>query len=276
MQKTKGLSQCKTDWDFKPLDLWPSVLPLYCFQDQLLCGFERASREIQEDSNSVLELEGPLEEIIKALYPQLTLPELARLTEKMGSQDLRFLSHLFRIYGYTYTQELQENLKTLLTLSLEHQNWLSEKDISPRDLERMIPLEQTTVRFSQSLQFCIQNRFNKNQCLQACEWIHELSAMGHTEDSLFLPPMPAEQFLRQLKSLRYPQSTYIDASQNRQLQNLAWPNKTEARWTRQGDMAGVEIQLRAHTELEIEKQISTLVGLKDQIRKIWKAHSHEQ
>ncbi|MGE3975186.1 MAG: hypothetical protein AB7F59_11740 [Bdellovibrionales bacterium] len=266
------MSECQNDFDFQPSVTWPEALPCFAFEGQLLCGFPR--KNIDNTSEVVIELQGERDAILKALYPRLSLPELVRLIQKMTLSSEQKSKLLF-LYNYKFSNDLEEHFDFLLSLPLAVQNWLSEKDIAPRDLEKLAPLGKQKMEHAQrALQFCIEKRLNKNQTLQACEWIQELLEMGHGEEILFTVRSTPDLYLQHLKTLRFPMTLTEDQKVQSQLQSFSWPNKTEARWVRQGDLAAVEIQLKAHTEWDLEKQISSLTNLKDQIKTIWRSGRH--
>jgi hypothetical protein len=269
--RASHIQDCQMDLNFKPIGPWPKALPLYSWQGQLLCGFDQACQESSEKP-MVIELSAPFPEVLKCIYPRLSFPELARLESRLRTWNPDLTLPVFQAYGVRFEEKLNEPMNFLVSLPLSVQNWLSEKDVGARDIERLLPLSNDSELAShEALQFCIENRFNKNQTLQSCEWIGELLALGFSKEMIFRPEVSPDAFLMSLKTLRHPNSTDSDLRKKVQIQALSWPSKTDAKWVRQGDLAGLEIKLHAHTEQEAEKQIMTLVKLKGQIAELWKA-----
>ncbi|MCB0363825.1 MAG: hypothetical protein H6624_15935 [Bdellovibrionaceae bacterium] len=262
--KSRPLVQCKKNWDFTPLKLWPKRLPPYCWEEEVLTGFD------QSEGNAVDLSEGnsPLE-VFQLCYPVLSLAELARLWS-LVKNDPRWghsIEALFRRYGYRWNDELEKTCHYLVTLPMSFQNWCSEKQLSPRDLAPVRALPQP--KLENGLWECLaKSRLSKSQGVQALEWAVDLLLMDSRWSEL--APMPGEsdnQWLERLKALRFPHTQSRDCEKQIQMSRLPWPSRTQGQWIRQGDKGLLDVRFHADSLEDFHNKLEGLAKVEKALAK---------
>jgi hypothetical protein len=87
--------------------------------------------------------------------------------------------------------------------------------------------------------------------------------MGQPEEQLMIQCNHADEWLEHLKNLRYPRSKKQDQVAQDWLSTLPWPSKSQVKWQRKGDTAGIEIKLFATSPQELNKHIQSLQRVQD-------------
>lgn len=246
----KKMDSCQRHLDFHPENPWPELLPLYCHNDELLCGFQRSTRE----NENVIQLEHEsLPLCIKTIYPQLSFPELSRLIALLSarfpnSPDL--YSEIWGLYGYQARENLSLLAQKLIQIPMDIQRWLSQKKLAPQDLAPLRALEDLSVLDDFWDEILLANP-SKSDGVKWLEMLIELILMGFSKSQLMstasstenAPSNSTAQWLSHLHALRYPLATQQAEQAEQKIRSFSWPPKSEARWVRRGDRSGVELKL---------------------------------
>lgn len=234
------------DLDFKPLGLWPDTVPAVALGQQLLCGFQLA------DQHPVFEhaftTQTAALDLFKSLYPQLTLPELARLIHSSEFKNFFESTALLKAYNFHSSPELLEVLELLFQSPAEFQNFVSLKKIGPQELVPMLGLNFQQREFVATEILAADE--SKQESVKRIELLADLILMGQTEDSL--------KTLNQteLTKKRFPVTTTRD--ENLKSSNLPWLSQIKTQFKRRGDKAGFEVQFFAGTPAELTKLAANL------------------
>lgn len=268
MIKLVPIADCHKNYDFEPMTPWPSQLPAYCYGDELICGFNR----IEGFAVSLSEPSLPLS--FKAIYPELSFQELARLDQKLSSKDLSLRKELWSLYGYRWKPNLIEVVEKMRQLPDHVQRWLQEKKLGPQDLAPLRSL--TNIKDLQDFwPYLTCSTFSKSESSKAIELLTELLLLELDPQSLRPQTKDLTSWLKQLHQQRYPQTSSRDRQAENKIQSVAWPLKSEAKWVRRGDRAGIELKLFFGHPQELRRSLDRLQQLQedlensDEYRDLW-------
>lgn len=282
MYHFKKLASCQRHLDFHPENPWPELLPLYCYDDELLCGFERTDQE----NENVIQLEHQsLPLCIKTIYPHLSFPEISRLVAQLTVQfpnSPALYNKIWSLYGYQARENLSLLALKLIQLPLEIQRWFSQKKWAPQDLAPLRALDDLNQLDEHWDELLLANP-SKSDGVKWLEMLIELILMGFKKDQLRplhsstenSQPYTTAQWLSHLQALRYPLATQQSEQGEQKIRAMNWPPKSEARWTRRGDRSGVELklffsnpqELKINT-IRLEKMVQDLEN-KTQWEELW-------
>lgn len=250
-----NLGSLKKDWNFSPAKSWPTALPAFAFKDQLLCAFD------QKIKNIVFLDDAELTEAFFSIYPELSFPEVARLAHRLPLNEIqrqKFWSH----YGYHWKASLQAVADCLVQIPLETQQLFQEKKLGPQDLAPLRSLEslEPLKAFWIPLKEC---QASKSELIKILEWIIELHLMGVSEEQILLPREGEQKTLasawqKHLYRLRFPKTESADEGSEKMIKSLSWPLRSEARWSRRGDLSGVELKLFFSHPQELKRSLMKL------------------
>lgn len=249
MTKLIPLQECVRNLNFSPEAPWPAQLPVFCFKNELLCGFER------QEGMAVDLSAGDLPPSLKALYPEISFPELARLTDKVSNDEI-LQKELWELYGYRYKENLLDVAQQVLKLPLEVQRWLHQKKFGPQDLAPLRSLTEIAT-IQEFWPLLIQSHYSKSDGAKIIELLVELTLMEKPISQL-LPQREISFWLKQLQEMRHPMITQNDANAEKKIRSVAWPLKSEAKWARRGDRAGVELKLFFSHPQELKRSLERL------------------
>jgi hypothetical protein len=249
------------NFDFQPEQPWPSLLPVYCYENELLCGFDRTEGVAIQLSTSTTSGEFPLICCFKALYSELGFFELARLSLTLPPQPgLR--ENLWQQYGFRWRETLQEVVEKVTLLPLKVQQWLQTKKLGPQDLAplRALPNIQALGDFWPQI---IEFNLSKSETARTIELLVDLLLMDVNINDL-LPQTSnemsnqAQAWINHLHALRFPMATKQSQQAEEKIRQVAWPLKSEARWSRRGDRSGVELKLYFSHPQELKRSLDRL------------------
>ena len=264
----RSLSCCKNCWDFHPRQPWPVGLPVFCWGNQRLTGFERE----QGEGLDLSEGSGSLVEVFVGCYPKLSLPEIARLwsavarSSEQGNEWRKHLPELVQHYGLRWNDELQKTMEVLVQLPLEFQKWCSDKQLGTRDLAPIRALKDLQLAKNLWPSLALSG-LSKSQGVQVLEWAIDLLLMGKSWEQikpLFDPP--EAKWLNQLKELRYPQTHSADKDKQFKTAQLPWPARTQAQWVRQGDRGFLEVRLQADSLEDFRHKLTGLAKVEKALK----------
>ena len=278
------IQDCQKTFNFSPETPWPELLPAYCYDGELLCGFNRLC-------GPVIQLEKEtLAGCFKALYPELSFQELSRLSTKLPF-DINLLQELWALYGFRWKESLFEVCQKVSELPMEVQGWLHLKKLGPQDLAplRSIPSVQILNDF---WPYILKFNFSKSEGTKLIELLVELLLLEIPQEKLLpqsqlgtqnqlskqkneIPPHSISEnlnikkqgsdnttegsaWLKYLFEIRHPQSTQQDRMAEKSIVNLGWPLKSEARWSRRGDRAGIEFKMFFSHPQELKRSLDRL------------------
>ncbi len=232
--------------DFKPLQSWPETVPAVALGSYLLCGFS-----LPEDHPVY---EHPLQNsfdhsnVLKSLYPQLTLSEIARLFQTPDFSKVFTPEPIEKAYGFHLTPETQEVLSYLPQTPESFQTLLSQKKWSPQDLHPLLLLPLSSRAFV--IEELLSHADSKQESVKRLELLSDLLMMKHSPESL------SGMKLEILHQKRYPLTTDRDSAQKKQ--DLPWLSQIKNQFKRRGDKAGYEVQFFAGTPAELNKMAQNL------------------
>jgi hypothetical protein len=93
--------------------------------------------------------------------------------------------------------------------------------------------------------------------VQTLELLTDLILMGHDED-LFEDSLGFSSWQKNLKQLRYPETTARDDQLKHKLEKLPWPYGAKIKFERRGDRAGVELKLFVSSPTDLTKILASL------------------
>lgn len=265
------ITRCKRDFDFKPIRKTNDSLPAVAWNGYLLTGFHRTS-------GTALNLKTPLHELLLDCYPKLTFPELARLIAKL--EELPALYEEFKVkilatYQFTDHPEMDELMGLVLALPHEYQSWMSQKDLSAKELYPLRVVfrqkaEEAGDFVSKVLTFLKDKKSNRAQVARAIELSSDLFLMNREP---FRSCATIEIWLRYLESVRFPKQKPSAIVPKDRVQKLPWPAHVQARWVMDGPSGGIEVTFNVHNPNELQATLDGLDNLPGHLKKdLWKNH----
>jgi hypothetical protein len=246
------VSQCKKNFNFRPLRDWPTDLPAYSWDDELLTGFDRAP------DHQVINLsasDSRLEKILTAIYPHLSLAELARLHQLKVLTEAQF-QYLLEHNSLRASESLRELFGKLSETSLEFQNWTTERKLGAKELyilksiaslSEVAPLLKSLVDLNVSRQMGAQILEN---ALELFLMTGELKQV--LEGEIF------EAWAHRLFQMRHPlQAEKIRLRENNLL-SLPWPKFLKVRVIEHQAILVNEVKLQFRSSAELLRNIEAL------------------
>lgn len=259
-------SHCTKTLHFSKHRQWPAPLPAIAWNKHLLCGFDRQGQ--------VLNFSEGLPELLKSIYPELTLTELAQLfkigKKIIADQDQKLI---IEQYGFRDSSDLCSILNLLPLTPPYFQDFVHNKKISPRELSPLRALPDLAL-FSELLSDISLSSLSKSQAVQMLEFLIELFLMDNNYEALSKQHTEnSDSWFERISCLRFPMTKKSDQEFSLKTSSLAWPNQVRAEWVRKGDQAGVQITLFANSQADLFKKISGLNKLNQELshspEKLW-------
>ena len=232
--------------NFKPNIIWPDTVPALALDHDLLCGFNlNSDHPVFEHSH--LSFDSTLK-LLKSIYPQLTLPELARLKQTPSFGKYFQLESLLQSYQFHHSPELLEILDLLVSLPEEFQNFVSIKKMGAQELSPLLALSANDRTFI--VAEILKTNESKQESVKRLELLSELLQMNHSLDSL------ENLSLTLLTQKRFPVTSSRDQALGSS--QLPWLSQIKTQFKRRGDKAGFEVQFFAGTPAELTKLAQNL------------------
>jgi hypothetical protein len=269
--KISQVEQCLKDLNFGPMTPWPKHLPAMAWSGQLLCGFEQPDGAVVE-----LARQGTLAELadqLHAIYPKLTLAELARLRrcETLTPVATGLVSHLIELQGWRLTRDLERVLVALVETPAAFQIWTSRRELGVRDLQ-ILNVVPTLSQVNPLLEELGRRQPSKSTGTQILETTIELMMIEGTPPHLPLAQQSDEAWYEHVKRRRHPETHQRDQQKIHHLVQLPWPAHVQTKWTRQGDEAGVEVRFTATSLLDYQRKIRGLAHVESRLSEsLWKS-----
>ncbi|MCB0321280.1 MAG: hypothetical protein KDD60_10160, partial [Bdellovibrionales bacterium] len=276
----RPLLQCEKNWDFKPILPWSHCLPVLCWGKEQLTGFDHLPSDGQMAIDTSHDHKSPLP-LMKACYPDLSLPELARLWNivkdhpEWNNNDPQFGNTLVSTYGYRWNHQLELIFKKLIQTPTPFQAWCSHKRVGPQDLAPLRAISEGQLEIlSPFLSTLGQSPLSKSTGVLLLEWAVDLILLDMPLETI-MPSVEndVQTWVTQLRCLRFPRTTTQENLSERKIRELPWPSRTQAQWLRQGDQTFLEIKLQPRSQKELQQKIDELVELEKRIGQLgvlWK------
>ena len=78
------------------------------------------------------------------------------------------------------------------------------------------------------------------------------------DDLLALANESKNDWLKRIKELRYPYTNKMDSSRSDEIEKLSLPQFVQARWTRVGDEAGIELKFIAKNSKDLDSKLQAV------------------
>lgn len=210
------------------------------------------------DSGAVGSPKTSFEEVLKSLYPSLTLVEWARLVNAVERAGLPLEKDVFsEKHNFRWGEDFSKVCDLILELDEKFLFWANEKQLSTRDLAPLRALASISSFQPYLLKMCEMNP-SRSEGVQALEWMVDLFLMGHDLKALVENPKSFSNLLRSLRQKRFPLATQQEAGMADLVQKLPWPKKAQARVLRQGDLSGIEIKFFVQSPSDMKTQLDGL------------------
>lgn len=254
------VSTCDGSWNFQPRQAFSPLLPAWALDGHLLSGFEMGPEHPVH--NIKVSNPGDVSALLKALYPQLSWPELIRLLDRPDTEKFFNAEHLMETYGFGWDIHWQRVSDLLISWPLEIQNYISDKNIRPFDLIVLMSLSlDVQIALMQKM---VSRDLTKSQFCQALELAGETLLLGTTLDQI-LDVMSLPNFLDELKKLRFPVTYTQDQSLKSKIEKASWPKGVQAQPQRRGDTLGIEFRIFAKNREELTKILKNLETTYEQL-----------
>lgn len=263
------LSQCKNfeaqSLHFFPQKNPPAGFPAVAFHKKLISGFTQTPvHPVFSWDSSSAESAGGWIEIFYSLYPELTLPELARIQNLAAYKAYFPFENLLQKYHYKPSENLHRVLQRILELPMDLQNYLSDKKWSTLDC--LIFLTLPSPQLAALLRFIQLQNFSRSQGVQALEWLVEMQMSAAVDFNLTnFESEQAEASFQKIQKARFPQTVSRDLDREQNL-SLPWPSAIKPQFLRRGDRSGFEFKLFVSNPIELKKYLAGL----ERVAQEWK------
>lgn len=268
----KNISQCSKALDFSPYSPWPLGLPAVAVNGMVLAGFSQTV--VFDHQMEAEDFEG-IALLFRSFYSELTAVELARLSEAVKQNQISWfpIEQVFSKFQTRWSEQTEKICLAITKSSVGLQKFAAEKRWSVGDFSPLLSAQ--ALKLEPLYHVFIERNLSRSISVQVLELFVELLLMGTNESEIL--PRPQEDsdlWMKRLKVLRYPQSAKADELAGLQIKDLPWPGTSTARWTRQGDKAGIELKLFVSNPMDLKKYIQSLALVSEAMEKEgpWKKH----
>ncbi len=235
-------------------------MPAYAWNDELLTGFDLpADHQVIDLSSS-----GPsLEKIMAAVYPQLSLAELARLHQLKFLTPEQFDS-LLELNSLRPSETLLELFFKLSQTPLEFQNWTSERKLGAKELYILKSLDSLS-EISPLLMTVVGLKASRQIGVQILENAAELFLLN---GELPLPQdgENLETWSQRLFQLRHPLQAEKILAREKNILSLAWPKFLKVRVVEHQASLVNEVKLQFRSSGELLRNIEALKKIHHEIK----------
>jgi len=266
-----SMSQCDKSLDFSPLHLWPSGLPAVAVNSVVLAGF---SQDLVFNHQMSATDGEAIASLFRSLYFELTFVEMSRLISKSKSHSWFPVILTAQKFGWQANEQFFLVADILRETPEGFQKWCSDKKVSPQDLLPL--LSATALELKYLFHDLIQFNLSKSHGVKALELGIELMLLGKKPEEITSQQLltfvgkdqtPSEAWIETLKFMRYPETIRRDHDQEEKMTSLPWPGTSHAKWTRQGDRAGIELKLFVSQPSDLKKYLQSLSRVQDMLEK---------
>lgn len=267
----RQISQCATGLNFSPRTSWPEGLPAVAINGHVIAGFHQ---EAVFDHTLDWTDQDSIASLFRSLYFELTSCELARLWKSTRELPQFPISEVFAKFQVRWNSNTEKLCEIISQLPRGFQDYCSEKKWSFGDFQPLAASQGLIL--SPFFLRIIEMNLTRNLSVLALELVVDLLLMGKAPMEI-LPlesSQPGEVWIETLRQLRYPQASQKDDWASQQVDQLPWPGTAQARWTRQGDRAGIELKLFVANPTDLKKYLQSLSVVQEVMEKEgpWKKH----
>jgi len=268
----KDISQCNKCLDFSPQIPWPLGLPAVAVNGLVLAGF---SQTVVFDHAVETSDKETIAGLFRSFYSELSAVELANLESKVAASDITWfpVDLIFNKFQVRWNDQTKNICRLIANLPPGLQKFSSERRWSIGDFSPLLAAK--SIRLESFYHVFIERNLSRSISVQALELCVELLLIGKDQAELLpLPQEDSDHWLKRLRAIRYPQTTSADEMANTLMKGLPWPGTSTARWTRQGDKAGIELKLFVANPLDLKKYAHSLALVSEAMEKEgpWKKH----
>jgi hypothetical protein len=262
----KNISQCSKILDFSPFSSWPQGLPAVAVNGFVLAGF---SQSFVFDHQVKIEDSQAIAALFRSLYFELSAMELAKLARRASDRLVSWfpVESVFNKFQIRWNDQTEKLVEVMTELPAGFQKWTSDKRWSFSDFS---PLLSASGLVLEPLHLALMEKgVSRSLAVQALELSVELLLMEHPLENL-LPELQEEpdQWIKRLRTLRYPQTTRTDSESASRIQDLPWPGSSKIRWVRQGDKAGIELKLFVSNPTDLKKYMQSLARVHEAMEQL--------
>lgn len=266
-----SISLCDKSLDFQPLTKWPKGLPAVAVNKVVLAGFEQDlvfNNQIPKDCAE------DIATLFRSLYFDLSFVEIARLVANVQNANLTWfpVANVVSKLGWNYSESFLKTCAQVNALPFEFQQTCAEKKLNLQDFSPLLSLSGKGI--FPLLQKMMRLRMTRQELVQGLELGIELLLMGKNLQDLDLSNdesgqqfSRAEEWLKELRKMRFPLAFKADAEMQAMIQNLPWPLTSSARLVRQGDKSGIEIKFTVSNAQEMRKKLNSLSKIQEILEK---------
>ncbi len=265
------MSLCDQGLDFHPRTAWPEGLPAVAANQVVLAGF---SQDLvfnhQMDS---LETEA-IARLFRSLYFELSFVEMAMLIEKAKAYSWFPISLIAQKFHWQANDSFFKTAEQLLKTPKGFLDWAAERKLSPQDFAPLLSAGGLELKYL--FHDIVSQGLSRSLGVKALELGIELLMLNLHPQDLTCEKLVAnvprdvsvgEAWIQTLKILRYPETFKRDQLAEAQMTALPWPGTTQARWTRLGDRAGIELKLFVSQPSDLKKYLQSLNKVQDILEK---------
>lgn len=266
-----SMSLCDKSLDFQPRTNWPESLPAVAVNQVVLAGF---SQELVFNHQlDPADSEG-IAKLFRSLYFELSFVEMAVLIQKAKAHSWFPISVIAQKFNWQANDNFFKTAEAILKCPKGFLDWAAEKKLSPLDFAPLLSADGLELKFL--YRDILTLGLGRSLGVKALELGIELLMMNHTPEMLAADSLVSvhprdvsvgDAWVLALKALRYPETFKRDQMAEAQMTSLPWPGTTQARWTRQGDRAGIELKLFVSQPSDLKKYLQSLNKVQDLLEK---------
>ncbi len=235
-------------------------MPAWALDGRLLSGFDLGSEHPVQNVKVTASTDASA--LLKALYPEITWPEIVRLLDQPDTEKYFNPKVLMETYGFGWDEHWQRVSELLITWPDEIQNYISEKALRPFDLMVLMSLPlQSQIPVLEKL---ISLNLSKSHFCQTLELAGESLLLGSSVEEI-LERLNHAHFFEELKKNRFPVTYFGDQAFKEKVEKAPWPKGVQAQTQRRGDTLGVEFKIFAKNRDELSKILKNLETTYEQL-----------
>lgn len=214
----------------------------------------------KNNSSSILELsELLLSEALQAIYTELEYVSFLRLCaflEKDLEGPTQEIQSLESRFHYRWNEESQALLARWIGLPNDFQTWTIEKKLKFNDLRPLLRADLNEIKpFLGKLS---QTQASKSIGTEILECLCDLDGTTLEATAQLLEKNDSSLWLRTLKELSHPTASAKDSQRREKVRAWPWPTRMKGEWKRQGDQAGLAVEIYATNPADFAKKIESL------------------
>lgn len=232
---------------------WSTKLPKVLWR-----GFNLTPKSMSSNPLDISELS--LAQALEAIHTELEYLNFLKLCfflEEHLSDAPSEILFLEQQFHYRWNEEARELLQQWRKLPLEFQEWSLEKKLRFNDLRPLLRADLDFVPpFLEKLPLTLAS---KSVGAELLERLCDLAEKDRIAAGELLGRPEASFWLEHLKKISLPLTSEKDLRRMEKVRSWPWPPRMKGEWKRQGDQAGLFVEIYATTPQDFEKKIGDLV-----------------